>query len=127
VLNTIIEFGEAITISDIAKQLGLEAHSMSAQLKRMEKERLIEKFKKRGKKNLINIRITDKGYEILDKDKASGKKTINSIMSVLTDEEKHRLWVIINKIREQAIIELSMMNYDIYPRVNPNDLATQFE
>ncbi len=125
VLNMIVELGAAVTLSNIARQMGLEVHTVSAQLNRMVKEGWIEKSKNRGKRNLMSIRITDKGYEILDK--TAGRKMINSIMSVLTDEEKHRLWQITNKIREQCIIELGRMSYDIYPRLITDDLATQFE
>jgi DNA-binding MarR family transcriptional regulator len=124
-LNTIVELGEAVTISNIARRIGLEIPSISAQLNRMQKEGLIEKSKNRGKRKLIKISITDKGYEILEK--TSDRKAINSIMSALTDEEKHRLWAIIIKIREQSVSELGKMNYDISPFLDANEMATHFE
>jgi MarR family transcriptional regulator for hemolysin len=94
----------------MARELGLEVHSMAAQISRMEKEGLVEKSKDRKKRNLMHIRITDKGNEKLDI--IHEGKSIDSVMSVLTDEEQQKFWEILVKIRNQSIIELGKIDYD---------------
>jgi len=115
-----MRLGEEATLSNIAEQLTLEIHSISAQLTRMEKEGLIEKTKDRKKKNLMHVRITDKGYESFIH--GMKREKLNSIMSALTDEEKHSLWMIIAKIREKSMAELGKESKNLYPPSDPADL-----
>ena len=120
VLSTVMRLGEEATLSNISHQLVREVHSMSAQLKRMEKEGLIKKAKDQNKKNLMRIIVTDKGYELYTK--GMEKTTINSIMSKLTVEEQKTLWLIMVKIRQQSMIELEKEDTNLYPPSDPAEL-----
>jgi DNA-binding MarR family transcriptional regulator len=113
VLKTIIKFGEETTLLNIARELGLETHSIAAQIGRMEKEGLVEKTKDRKKRNLMHVRITDKGYEKLNNIREG--KSIDSVMSVLTDEEQQQFWEILIKLRKHSIIELSELDNQFNP------------
>ena len=125
VLSTVLRLGEQATLSNISQQLVREVHSMSAQLTRMEKEGLINKVKDPKKKNLMRIVVTDKGYELYTK--GMERTTINSIMSTLTQEEQHELWVIMAKIREKSMIELGKENQNLYPPSDPSELPPPLE
>ncbi len=117
VLSTIIRLGDEATLSNIAGQLVMEVHSMSAQLSRMEKDGLIVKTKNPKKKNLLSIQITEKGYEIYQK--GLDRQSIHSVMSVLTDEQRKHLWEIITSLRQQSMTELGKGDV-LYP---PTELA----
>jgi hypothetical protein len=69
----------------------------------------------------MHVRITDKGHEYAIRGKE--KKTIHSIMSVLTNEEKRDLWEIISKIRKKAMEELGKDVYNLYPPSDINELC----
>lgn len=118
VLSTIIRLGNEATLSNIARQLVMEVHSISAQLSRMEKEGLIKKLKNPKKKNLISIKITDKGYELYQK--GMERLSIHSVMSILNEEEQQNLWKITAKIRQQSMRELGRGDVILYP---PSDQA----
>ena len=120
VLCTIMRLGNNATLSNIAQQLVLEVHSMSAQLKRMEKDGLIERISDHRKRNRMRIVVTDKGYELFIK--GMERRTINSMMSVLTEEEQRNLWVIMAKLREQSMLELGKANQSLYPPSDPAEL-----
>lgn len=120
VLSTIMRLGDKATISNIANQLVLEEHSVSAQLTRMEKDGLIEKSKDKGKSKLIQVIITEKGYDFFTQ--GMERKATDSIMSVLTEEEKISLWTILAKLRKQSMIELGRDDQDLYPPSNIGEL-----
>ena len=120
VIDTALRLGEEATLSKIGQQLVLEEHSMSEQLSRMEKAGLIKKVRAKGKKNVILIEITEKGRELYKK--AEERESVNHIMSVLTEEEKHNLWLTIAKIREQSVKALGKDSNNLFPPSDPADL-----
>jgi DNA-binding MarR family transcriptional regulator len=113
VLRVVLRLRKRATPTEISKQLFLEVHSISEQLKRMEADGLIKRTNDLDKKNLVRIQVTEKGYKLYRKTR--NQRTIDYIMSVLTEEEKHALWTIIAKLREQAIKKLDINNMDLYP------------
>ncbi len=125
VIDTALRLGEEATLSQIGQQLVLEEHSMSEQLSRMEKAGLIKKVRAPGKKNVIQIEVTEKGHELYKK--AEERKSVHYIMSVLTKEEKHNLWLAIAKIREQSAKALGKDSNNLYPPSDPADLPSLLE
>ncbi len=86
----------------------------------MEKDGLIEKSKDPKRKNLMTVRITDKGYESFIR--AMKRNKTNAIMSALTEKEKHNLWTTIAKIRKKSMAELGKDSTILYPPSDPADL-----
>jgi len=120
VLGAVLRLGEQGTPTELAKQLFLEINTISEQLKRMEAEGLIRKVKDLHRKNLVRIEVTQKGHRLYRK--TLNRKSINYIMSVLTEEEKLELWSILAKLRGQAVKKLRIKNLELYPPVNPAKL-----
>ena len=120
VLREVLRLRENATPAELARQLFLESHSVSEQLKRMEEEGLISKVKDLGRKNLVRIKVTEKGHKFLDK--ANNRKSIRYLMSVLTEEEKLELWTIMAKLRGQAAKRLGM-KIELYPPSDPTTLT----
>jgi DNA-binding MarR family transcriptional regulator len=113
VLRVVLRLRKRATPTEIAKQLFLEVHSISEQLKRMEADGLIKRMNDLDKKNLVRIQITEKGYKLYRKTRT--QRTIDYIMSVLTEEEKYALWTIMAKLRGQAIKKLGIKDMEVYP------------
>jgi len=120
VIDTALRLGEEATLSKVGQQLVLEEHSVSEQLSRMEKAGLIRKVRDPQLKNQIRIEVTEKGRELYEK--SQDRKTVDYIMSVLTEEEQRNLWSTIAKIREQAVKALGKDNNNLYPPSDPSEL-----
>jgi DNA-binding MarR family transcriptional regulator len=113
VLRVVLRLRKRATPTEIAKQLFLEVNSVSEQLKRMEADGLIKRMNDLDKKNLVRIQVTEKGYKLYRKTR--NQRTIDYIMSVLTEEEKYALWTIMAKLRGRAIKKLGVKDWDFYP------------
>lgn len=113
VLRVVLRLRKRATPTQISKQLFLEVQSISEQLKRMEADGLIKRINDLDRKNLVRIQVTEKGYKSYRKTR--NQRTIDYIMSVLTEEEKYALWSIMAKLREQAITKLGVKHIDLYP------------
>ena len=120
VLGAVLRSGEQETPTELAKQLFLEINTISEQLKRMEADGLIRKVKDLNRKNLVRIEVTEKGRKLYRK--TLNRKSIDYIMSVLTEEEKLELWSILVKLRGQAVKKLGIKNLALYPPVDPAKL-----
>ena len=118
VLHSISRLGRGATPGRIAREMFLEPHSVSDMLSRMETRGLIKKVKDLEKKNLIRIEMTENGYEAYRK--SACRKSINAIMSALSQKEKLELWSLLSKIRIGEMEQRGIENTDIYP---PSDLA----
>ena len=92
---------KGITPAEISRQLLKDPHSISQLLRRMEKKGLLENVKGYPKKNMIQVRLTQKGQEAY-KLSMIGKK-VSQIMSVLSDKEKEQLVKSLDKLRERAM------------------------
>jgi DNA-binding MarR family transcriptional regulator len=120
VLREVLRSGEKATPAEIARQLFLESHSVSEQLRRMEEEGLIKKVRDLNRKNLVRIKVTEKGHRFLTR--ANDRKSIHYLMSVLSEEEKFELWLILAKLRGQAAKRLGM-KAQLYPPSDPASLT----
>ena len=120
VLRVALRLGEKTTPAEIARQLFLEPNSVSEQLRRMETEGLIKKVKDLDKRNLVRIEVTQQGYDLYRKTRK--RKYIDNVMSVLTEKEKTELWLILAKLRGQAVKKLGMNSLDLYPPSDYNEL-----
>jgi DNA-binding MarR family transcriptional regulator len=92
---------EPVTPSQLARTLYREPHSMSALLKRMEKQGLIKRTKDLDQKNLVRISLTKKGEETFNR-QWDAKVTTN-ITSCLSKKELDTLETCLEKLRARAI------------------------
>ena len=93
-----------ITPAEISRQLLKDPHSISQLLGRMEKKGLLHNVKGFRKKNMVQVKLTDKGQKAF-KLSESGSK-VSEIMNALTDREKKQLVKYLDKLRERAMEEL---------------------
>ena len=115
VLSSIQNNGGKATPVEIANQLVLELHSVTAMLNRMEKEGLIKRCKNDGRSR-STIELTRKGIETYKHSRYN--EADKKILSVLTKKERERLISSLLKIRNEALGELGIPVWRIkYPQV----------
>ena len=119
-LRVALRLGKKATPTEIARQLFLETNSVSEQLRRMETDGLIKRTKDLHKKNLVRIEVTDKGYNLYRTSRK--RKYIDSVMSVLNEEERTVFWALLVKLRAQAVKKMGISGLDLYPPSDYNDI-----
>ena len=92
---------QPVTTSQLARTLYREPHSMSALLKRMQKQGLIKRTKDLEQKNLVRISLTKKGDETFRIQ--WGAKVTNNITACLSEKELDTLETCLEKLRVRAI------------------------
>ena len=97
---TIKAIGERATPAEIARWLGREPHTVSSLLSRMVAQGLVVKEKSLDKKNLVRIRLTEKGEKLYHE--AIGMKPMHDIISVLNSQEHQQLKALLGKLRDKA-------------------------
>jgi DNA-binding MarR family transcriptional regulator len=117
VLFTVRRRGRDVTPSMIARELLLEYHSVAEQLVRMEKDGLIRRVRYLDGKSNLQVEMTTKGREYFRK--SARRRSTTAIFSALTDEERHQLWALLAKVRDETVRRLDISPTDIYP---PSDL-----
>jgi len=97
---TIKAIGERATPAEIARWLGREPHTVSSLLSRMVAQGLVVKEKSLDKKNLVRVRMTEKGERLYHE--AIGMKPMHDIISVLSRAERQQLKTLLSKLRDKA-------------------------
>jgi len=92
--------GEETIPAEISRWLLRKPATISGLLDRMEKAGLAERVKDLPRKNLVRIRLTEKGKQVY---KQSLKRaSLHKIMSCLSEEERQQLASILVKLRNGA-------------------------
>jgi DNA-binding MarR family transcriptional regulator len=97
---TIKAIGDRATPAEIARWLGREPHTVSSLLSRMVAQGLVMKEKSLNKRNLVRIRLTEKGERLYHE--GIGMKSMHDIMSVLSREERQQLKMLLGKLRDKT-------------------------
>jgi DNA-binding MarR family transcriptional regulator len=101
VLFTIQAISPNVTPAEISRRLVREPHSVSGLLSRMEKQGLIRRVKDLPKRNMVRVMMTEKGKEAYQD--SIQRACIHEILSVLSEEEKRRLWDLLEKLRDKSM------------------------
>lgn len=100
IIDVLYELGRKATLTELAKVSDRGVASISAQLTRMEKDGLVEKFRENRKSALKKFSLTEKGvnaHEIISK-----RESIRAVMSVLSEEEYQQLIPTLKKIIDSS-------------------------
>ncbi len=115
---TIALLGKQAIPANIAKNLLLEAHSVSQLVSRMERKGLVHKTRDLERKNLVHIELTEAGWDLFRK--TGRRRPVRKIMAVLTDEERRQMWVSLAKLRDAVVKELRIKKPILFP---PSDFS----
>jgi DNA-binding MarR family transcriptional regulator len=92
-----------ITPAGIAQQMVQDNHATSQLIVRMEKRGLLKKIKDLPRPNMVRIALTEDGEQMFRKtEKSEHIKSIRSIFSVLSEEERERLSAYLQKLWSKA-------------------------
>ena len=116
VLFVLQSVDDPITPADLSQWLFRESQSVSALLTRMEKQGLIKKARDLERKNRIRIVITEKGRQVYKQ--AIQRRSIQQIISSLSEEECNQLKSYLLTLKNKAIEELAIVHKDSYLRRN---------
>ena len=106
VLMVIQASTEKLTPAEISRQLFREPHTISAVLKRMEKQGWLTRQKDLNKKNMIRIALTEEGRKLYHK--TSNRKSLHKIFSCLSEEEIRQLSSCLEKLKRRGMKETGM-------------------
>ena len=110
--------GGQATPVEIARQLFRELHSVTEMLERMIKEGLVKKYKGTGRSRSV-IRLTRKGIEVFNQ--SLHNQTDRKIFSVLSADERQILMETLWKVRNKALGELGIPEWQIKFPLDPNN------
>ena len=120
VLFTALRQGPEATPASVSQELILQPHTVSEQLMRLEKEGLLRRLNDTKRKNIVRIRVTQKGWELYRKTAVRRSSAI--IMGTLNAEERRVLWAFMARLRSAAARRLNVDTKNLYP---PSD-QTEF-
>ena len=106
VLLVIQANAERMTPAEISRQLFREPHTISAVLKRMEKQGSLTMHKDLSKKNQIRVALTEEGRELYSR--TSKRKSLRKIFSCLSEEEVRQLSSCLEKLKRRGMKEIGM-------------------
>ena len=96
--------GRAI-LSEIARWMFKEPHSVSGLITRMEEEGLVKRVKDLEKKNLVRVEITEKGQQAYEH--SVKREALHRVMSSLSEEERDQFGSCLVKLRNKALEDLA--------------------
>ena len=114
--------GGLATPVEIARQLFRELHSVTEMLDRMIGEGLIKKGKSSGRSRSV-IRLTRKGLEVFNQ--SLHNRTDQKIFSILSKKERQNLMSSLWKVRNQALHELGIPEWQFKFPLDPNGTKGQ--
>lgn len=93
--------GDRATPAQISRWLFRESHSVSGLLDRMEKKGLIRRSKDLDRRNLVRISLTEKAQRFYNS--YAEMKAIDTLLSVLSEEEQAQLGEYLQRLRDKAL------------------------
>lgn len=106
VLLVIKAIGKDVTPAQVSRLIFRRPHSVSGILNRMEKAGLVKKTKDLHRKNLVRVTVTAKGEQAYKQ--ALKRKSVQRIMSALSEGEQQKLKSLLETLRNKGIKELGM-------------------
>jgi len=100
--------GERAWPAEIARAVFRKRHTVSNIIDRMEKKKLIKKYKDPRYKNRLRISLTEKGEDCYNR--ALGRHSIRRVLSVLSERERKQFMRCLDKVSEQAEKELGLIH-----------------
>lgn len=108
--------GDKAMPSEIAHWLLREPHSITEFLKRMEKDGLIERTKDPQRRNVIRVRLTEKGRKAFQK--VTKLDSIHDIISVLSEAEMKQMQTLLEKLWYRSLRKMEIERHPPFPPVD---------
>ncbi len=106
VLFVIKAVGDEVTPAQISRMVFRRPHSVSGIIDRMTKAGLVRKTKDLHRKNLVRVTLTEKGQKAYGQ--ALRRKSVQKIMSALSEAERQKLKSLLETLRNKGLKELGI-------------------
>jgi len=113
VLFVLKALGERATPTAVARWLVREPHSISEFMKRMEKAGFVKRVNDATRKNVIRIKLTNKGEEAFQR--VTRLKSVHDIVSVLSEKEVEQTIELLEKLWYRALKNLAIEKRPPFP------------
>lgn len=117
ILFLVRSLSDRATPAEISRHLFRRSHGISTLISRMEKKGLVRKIHDLDRKNLVRVEMTDKGRQAYNY--AARLTSIHRIISSLSEDERHRLSLLLGKLCEKASEELGVDNKQLKRTLPP--------
>jgi DNA-binding MarR family transcriptional regulator len=91
--------------TELSKWMFREPHTISGLVGRLLRNGLVARAKVPGKKNMMEITLTEKGKEAYEQ--SLKMESIHEILSCLSEEERKQLYATLQKLRDAALTSLT--------------------
>jgi len=115
VMFVIQALGDKATPGEISRWLLREPNSVSEFLKRMEKDGLIKRSQDPRRRNVMRVKLTEKGIKAHQK--TTKLESIHKVMAVLSEEEIGQLVKLLEKVWYRALRNLGIERHPPFPPV----------
>jgi len=102
VLQALASNSEGMMPSEIAKWTSTERHNITALVGRMKRDGLVTTERNSSNKRLVNIKLTDKGREVLSKAMPVAQEVVNQVMLSITEGDAALLKEKLTILRQNA-------------------------
>jgi DNA-binding MarR family transcriptional regulator len=102
VLKVLAINSQGMMPSKIAEWTGTERNNITALVSRMKQEGLVTTERNRRDKRLVNIKLTDKGREVLSQAIPVAQEVVNQVMSSITESDAALLKEKLKVLRQNA-------------------------
>jgi len=103
ILQTLLMAGSPMSPTELNRYLTIEGTSISIVIDNIEKRGLVQRRRSRKDRRIVNVYMTDKGYELLKKVNLLLKKLIEDVFGLLSPAERVQLTGLSRKIRNASI------------------------
>jgi len=95
-----------VTPYQIAKWVVREHHTILELVKRTERDGLVRRVERKGKKGSVRITLTEKG--IKTRRETMKFESLHRVFAVLSKEERQQLFSILKKLRDEALGQIGV-------------------
>jgi len=102
ILQALASSSRAMTPSEIAKWTNTERHNITALVGRMKQDGLVTAERNSSDKRLVNIKLTDKGREVLGQAMPVAREIVDQVMLSITEGDTALLKEKLRILRQNA-------------------------
>ncbi len=102
VLKALSINGQGMMPSKIAEWTGTERNNITSLISRMQQEGLVTTKRNSSDKRLVNVKLTDKGREVLGQAIPVAQEVVNQVMSSITESDAALLKEKLRVLRQNA-------------------------
>lgn len=94
-------------MTEISKYINAPLNTTTGVINRLEKKNMIERIRSKEDRRIVEIILTSKGSEFIDKEKGTILRLAKTIYAKLTDDEKAAAVSIFSKVRNALIEDMN--------------------